>query len=160
MKYKLTIFADFFQIYLEDEDARIDVSMSWTSEAVENLLALDPKTNNGFVLSTVRNMVVPLEIEFLEEKPVDDDFSCWDQVNECSIGLPSGVLVVSGCTEYRPKAARIPVEPGTYRARLYYGKLDALRENDLEGDDHYRVALWLADLQEPIMLKKRNVPND
>ena len=32
-----------------------------------------------------------------------------------------------------------------YRARIYYGGLNSLSEDGLEGDDHYRVVLWPDD---------------
>ena len=40
-----------------------------------------------------------------------------------------------------------------YRARIYYGKLDALSEDGLEGEDHYRVVLWPGDPTPPVVLK-------
>jgi hypothetical protein len=54
-----------------------------------------------------------------------------------------------------PDAARIAVAPGTYRARIFYGKLDSLRSNGLEGDDHYRVVFWPTPAVMPRVLKKR-----
>jgi hypothetical protein len=58
--------------------------------------------------------------------------------------VTSGRLVVAGCTDYFPDAARIDVPPGSYRARIYSGNLNSLSDDGLDGDDHYRVALWNA----------------
>ena len=97
-------------------------------------------------VGTVRNMEVPVEVEVLESEPMEA-FDAWDQVNECDLEIASGTIVIAGCTDYFPEAERIQVEPGSYRARLYYGKLDSLSEDGLDGDDHYRVVLWMSEPQ-------------
>src|SRR5262245_31348180 len=137
--YTYELFADYYQFYLQDEKAEGDLSDSWTKEATDNLLALAPGTIG---VGTARNMDVPVTVQILDAAPTDKNFFEWDQVNECSIEAPSGSIVIAGCTDYFPDAARIPVEPGTYRARIYYGKLDALSEDGLEGNDHYKIVLW------------------
>ena len=113
---------------------------SWTPEAVARDLAVAPGTRG---IGTVRNATVPVVVEITDNKP-DDDFNSWDQVTECSIEVTSGRLVVAGCTDYFPDAARIDVPPGSYRARIYSGNLNSLSDDGLDGDDHYRVALWNA----------------
>ena len=153
--FQFTIFADYFQVYLEDENAHPDLSQSWTPIAVENLIAFDPDCRRGFGIGTVRNMPVPVTVDILHSAPTDSDLSEWDQVNECSIEIISGKLIILGCTDYYPEAARILVQPGTYRARICYGNLDTLSEDGLEGSDHYKVILWPAPYQEPAILKKR-----
>ena len=32
-----------------------------------------------------------------------------------------------------------------YRARIYYGDLNSLSDDGLDGDDHYKVALWRSE---------------
>ena len=64
-------------------------------------------------------------------------------------------LVVAGCTDYFPDAERLQVEPGTYCVRVYYGALDSLTEDGLDGDDHYRVVLWQGDSVPVRVLKQR-----
>ena len=122
---------------------------SWTPEAVARDLAVAPGTRG---IGTVRNATVPVVVEITDNKP-DDDFNSWDQVTECSIEVTSGRLVVAGCTDYFPDAARIDVPPGSYRARIYSGNLNSLSDDGLDGDDHYRVALWNAP-PGPIMVLK------
>lgn len=148
---KLTIFADYFQFYIQDEQASGDLSNSWSPEAVERLLALAPGTVG---VGTVRNMNVPVLLEFHETAPQLDAES-WDQVNECSIALPSGRLVVAGCTDYFPDARRFDLPPGTYRVRISYGSLNDLSEDGLEGNDCYRLQLWPASPDELRIIKQR-----
>lgn len=139
-RQEFTIFADYFQFYIQDEHATGDLSESWTQDAVDRLLAIAP----GCVgVGTVRNMDVPVTVEIAEAAP-NEDLNQWDHVNECSIDVPSGRLVIAGCTDYFPDAARMELDKGTYRVRIYYGNLSSISGNGLEGSDHYRLFLWPA----------------
>src|SRR5262249_42222222 len=110
------LFADYHQFYLQDETVDGDLSDSWTREATDRLLVV---TNGTIGIGTVRNMTVPVDIEVFDTEP-KDSFDDWDQVNECSIEVNSGHMVIAGCTDYFRDAARIKVAPGMYRARIYY----------------------------------------
>jgi hypothetical protein len=145
------LFADYFQFCLQDESAEGNLGGSWTDEAVARLLALAPGTIG---VGTVRNMDVPVDLE-LRDSPPDDDLSMWDLVNECSIEVPSGRIVVAGCTDYFPDAAWIEVPPGAYRARVYYGGLSAVSEDGLDGDDHYKIVLWPSPCEDIRTLRQR-----
>jgi hypothetical protein len=154
-RFQFELFADYFQFYLQDESVKGDLSESWTQEAVDRLLA----TAQGTVgVGTARNMTVPVVVEIADAAP-DDDTSVWDQVNECTLEAPSGRVVIAGCTDYFPDAARIELPPGPYRARIYYGQLNALRANGLEGDDHYKIVLWSAAPGPVRVIKHRVQPS-
>ncbi|WP_375780630.1 hypothetical protein ACE103_18670 [Bradyrhizobium sp. ma5] len=149
--FDLSLFADYFQFYIQDESATGDLSEAWTPEATDRLLAIVP----GMVgISTVRNMHVPVSVQVLEREP-DHDSSDWDHVVEASLDVASGRIVIAGCTDYFPDAMRIETEPGTYRVRVSYGALDTLSEDGLEGDDHYRLQLWPAPSIAVRVLKQR-----
>ena len=150
MKQQFELFADYFQFYLQDEQSLGDLSNSWTEKAVSDMLAVAP----GVIgVGTVRNMDLPVEVEVLDAQP-DDNFDEWDHVTEASFDVPSGHIIIAGCTDYLPDAARIIVNPGTYKVRIYYGALDSVDELRLDGDDHYRLALWIdANKIEPKVLK-------
>jgi hypothetical protein len=136
--HSFKLFADYHQFYIQDETSAGDLSDAWTPEAVDRLLALAP----GIVgVGTVRNMFVPVDVAILTRPPADD-LDPWDRVNECSVEFTSGRAVIAGCTDYLPDAARIDVAPGLYRARIYYGALDSVSDDGLDGRDHYRIALW------------------
>lgn len=149
--FKLSLFADYFQFYIQDEPADGNLSEAWTPEATDRLLAIAPGTIG---IGTVRNMDVPVEVEILETEP-DADFSKWDHVVEASLDVGSGRIVIAGCTDYFPDAQRIEVAPGSYRVRVSYGALDQLSANGLEGDDHYRLQLWQAPAIDVRVLKER-----
>ena len=150
-QFEYTLFADYFQFYLQDENAEGDLSDSWTPEAVDRFLAVAPGTIG---VGTVRNMNVPVVVEVIDRQP-DADLSAWDHVNECTLELPSGRVVIAGCTDYLPDAARIDLTPGSYRARVYYGSMSSLSEDGLHGRDHYKVVLWRAAPGPVQILKQR-----
>src|SRR5579864_5435153 len=94
-KYTFELFADYFQFYLQD-DLTGDLPQIWTPEACDRLLAIGPGT---IMVGTARNMTVPVTIEHHDEPP-DREFDEWDQINECSIEVASGTIVIAGCTDY------------------------------------------------------------
>ncbi len=150
--YNYNLFADYYQFYLQGENADGDLSDSWNEQAVKDLLAIAPGTIG---VGTVRNMDVPVEIEIRDSAP-ENDFDGWDHIMECGVEIASGKIVVAGCTDYFPDAARISVEPGDYRARIYYGDLNNMSEDGLDGDDHYKVVLWPSNNMD-VRVIKRNV---
>lgn len=150
-KFEFKLFADYFQFYLRDESVEGDLSESWSQEAVGRLLAIAPGTIG---VGTVRNMNVPVVVEIAEGTP-EDDASEWDQINEVDLEVSSGRVVIAGCTDYFPDAARLELSPGTYRARVYYGKLNTLSADGMDGEDHYRIVLWSAPPGPPMVIKQR-----
>jgi hypothetical protein len=148
--HQLNLFADYHQFYLQDEVADGNLSDAWSQDAVRRMLAV----SSGVVgVGTVRDMDVPVTIEFLESAPATD-LSAFDHVAECSIAIRRGPLVVAGCTDYFPDAARFDLKPGTYKVRLSASGLDTLSEDGLDGQDHYLVQLWQAPFEEPTVLKQ------
>ncbi len=148
---QFTLFADYFQFYLQDESAYGDLSDAWSEEAVARLLAVAP----GVVgIGTARNMDVPVSIEVLEH-PGAVDFEEWEHVVECSLVVESGRIVVAGCTDYFPEASRIHVKPATYRVRACFSGLSQVSDDGLSGEDKYRILLWPAPPTEPTILKQR-----
>ncbi len=141
MQHHFTIFADYHQIHVQDDDvAAGDFTEAWTPEAMQKALA---ETDRGFAIGTVRNMEVPLTVEICESRPALDPGG-FDRFNETRIELPSGRLVVLGCTDHFPEAARIAVQPGAYNAIVATKDEDTLSEDGLDGEDAYFVWLWPA----------------
>ena len=144
-----------FSSICRNEPVEGDLSESWPQEAVDRLLAIAP---GKIGVGTVRNMNVPVVIEIAEFAP-DENLSQWDQVNECDLEVQSGRVVIAGCTDYYPDARRIELPPGPYRARIYYGRLNARSADGLDGDDHYKIVLWSA-ASEPLKVIKQRAKVD
>ena len=136
-RHEFQIFADYHQFYLEDENAPHNIIDVWDDQAHERMLGID----EGLIaVGTARNMTVPVRIEIHDCEPFleAENFS---RVNECVLKVVSNKLVLSGCTDYPPDAARIEIEPHTYRVRVIYGNLETVRE-EWEGEDFYILQLW------------------
>jgi hypothetical protein len=150
-KYEFELFPDYYQFYLQDEQTIGDLSDSWLDRANEGCFALVPGTIS---VATVQNRRdVPVIVEIHDGEP-ENNFDEWDWVIDISIDIPSGKIVVAGCTDYFPDAARISVEPGSYRARVFYGELNSVSVDDCEGNDKYKVALWLGEAVNPKFMKR------
>ena len=150
LSFTHSVWAEYHQFYLQDEQAEPDTPDDWGEQLTTQMIAVEP----GIVgVATVRNMKVPLRVDLLDGRP-NDDFSAWDQVAEASLDVPSGQMVIAGCMDSLSNAKRLSVSPGCYRVRVYYGGLDTLSADGLEGEDHYQVVLWPEDNRGLEMLKK------
>lgn len=147
---RLTIFADYFQFVLMDEGSEDDFSTIWTDEAFDRMLAVG---SNAVCPGTLRNVDVNVEIEILDEPP-SIDLSQWDHAVEASINIPSGKLVVMGCTGYLPDATRIEINPGTYQLLSLAGGIASIKTEWEAADDVYRVYLWPGENRQPHLIKK------
>lgn len=101
---------------------------------------------------------MPLEVQ-VGATPPTSDLVGWDRVVEASLALPSGVLVLHGPSDYLPAAPHLTLAPGTYRLRAYFGGLDTLSSDGLEGADHYKVVLWPGAEQELTVLMPSDQPS-
>ena len=142
------VFADYFQFYLWDKGVSPDAPTEWTDEDVANRLKSAP---NVVVVCPVRNMTVPVEVEVLASEPMLQA-GLWDHIAECTLELPTGQLELHECTG--GSAGVLPVVPGSYRVRAYFGRLGSLSADHLSGEDHYRVVLWPAP-SNPLRVLKR-----
>src|SRR5512134_1631903 len=109
VKYNLTLFADYFQFYLEDENIEVDPHTFWTPQDVKDLICV---TSGHIRVGTVRNMTVPVTIEVYDDPPDEQYLRCLykvaNHVTECSIEVKSGKVVVAGNSDYYPEALKIP----------------------------------------------------
>ena len=70
-------------------------------------------------------MTVPVTVSICEARPNIGDAG-FERVKECAIQIDTGRLVIAGCTDHFPDAARIAVAPGTYNALIGYKGLGTL----------------------------------
>lgn len=135
--YQFVVYAGYHQFYLKDENATGSTGASdfWTQQAHDRMLAINPGIV-GVGTGSYGNVPVSVEI-YANEPPID--IGNWDRVMEASIELNSGQLLICGCPDPE-EIGRIALVPGTYQARVHYGGLETV-ENE-EGDDYYRIFLW------------------
>ena len=151
--YQRELFADYFQLYLQDEAAEANLGEAWDEAATQRMFAV---TTGMIGIGTARNMEVPVTLEFHDAEP-PQNLPDFDHVVEGALVVTTGSLVLAGCTDYFPDAERFALEPGTYRVRLSCSGLNTLSADGLEGNDHYLIQLWLGSPLEPTVLKQRSV---
>jgi hypothetical protein len=149
-----SVFADYHQFYLWDHGTSPDAPTDYTELDIQRRIKAAPFV---VVVQPERNTAVPVEVEVIDRQP-GADLSGWDHVTEVSLDLPSGRLELHECTG--GSIDILPVAPGSYRVRVYYGGLGTLSEDGLEGDDHYRVELWPAPASELTVLKQYYAPGE
>ncbi|HAG83329.1 MAG TPA: hypothetical protein DCL61_19840 [Cyanobacteria bacterium UBA12227] len=155
-KFNFEVFADYFQFYLIDENATgTDFSELWVKQLPQAEQQMVAVTDGVIGVITRRNTDVPVVVEVNEAEPLEN-YQEWDQVTDCSINILSGQLIIGGATEDLTSAARIKVKPGTYRVRIFYGSLDSVSANGLDGEDHYKIVLWSAPLSRVVIVKQWN----
>jgi hypothetical protein len=135
---ELTLFADYYQFYLQDDYPRFgDLSHAWTQEAIDRLIAVG---DHVVGIGTVRNMDVQVRI-VVDSKLPNLDSKAWDKINRASLVCDTGRIVIAGCTDYFPDATRLNIEPGMYDVLVGYRNLDSLSEDRMDGNDSYHIFL-------------------
>jgi hypothetical protein len=157
MQYQLTINADHFQFYLEDDTIEHNTALLWRQQAHADRLDVLP----GLIaVETGRyGGDVPVVIEVRSSPPTDTAFELWDHVVECAIEVRGSRLLLTSPDSFGPGSPEVALPPGTYRARVYYAHLDSVDdEMEMEGDDHYKIVLWPGAPVAPRVLKWKPRP--
>lgn len=157
---ELTLFADYHQIHLVDEGSNTDLGDAWTERAVDDQLAVTGA--DAMAVGTVVNVDVSVQVH-VRDRPPADDVAGFDHVVEGSMRVPSGRLVVMGCTDFKPEAVRLPVPRGWVRVRVTKSNLAAAHKADIDsGDDpatmeRLTIQIWPAP-EAPVVVLKRWTP--
>ncbi|MER5737639.1 MULTISPECIES: hypothetical protein [unclassified Streptomyces] len=150
------LFADYFQIHLLDDGSEGDLGDVWNEQTVSDGLGV---TEDALAIGTAVNSTVAVVVDVLMERPVDDG-DAFDHVVEASLRLASGRLVVLGCTDHLPEAARFDVPAGWIRVRASRRNLEAASSADLDCEDEpeereeVRIQAWPAPYSEPRVVKR------
>jgi len=153
MLRRFNLYADYHQFYVEDEQSAAETAAApdfWNARALADGLA---SARDMMAIGTARYGNVHVEIEVCDNEPPNDSDD-WNHIVEAAIEIPSGVIIVRGCTEGHDTAQRFPVAPGTYQARVCYSGLDVEEPDAEDGDDHYRLVLWHGAWREPQVTKR------
>ena len=154
-EFQFELFADYHQFYLQDDDqSKGELSDAWSKEATDRLLAVGPHVIG---VGTVRNMDVPVFVTIHDKRPSIHE-SEWDHITVASLRIDTGRIVIAGCTDYFPDAARVEVDPGVYEAVICYKNLEMLSEDGLDGEDSYHVNLFPGNEVGPAVIKNRMEP--
>lgn len=129
------LFADYFQIYLRCADT-MALPDIWDDAIVAQRVSPGP---GSLVISTARNMPVPLRVVLHAKRPALDPAG-FDHLVEASLEVPSGQLVIAGLMEEPADDHAVP--PGRLGALVGFQGLGTLSPDGLDGDDRYAVHLW------------------
>ncbi|MCZ4103675.1 hypothetical protein [Streptomyces sp. H39-C1] len=160
MAIDLQIFADYCQIHVLDEGSDSDLGEVWTEEALIDRLGV---AHDALVIGTEVNVGVAVKVDLLRGEP-DDDSSEFDHVVEASLHVPSGRLVVMGCTDYLPEAPRFEAPAGWIRVRASRRNLANAFRADIESDEssetieQLRLQAWAAPPTAPQIFKRWSQP--
>ena len=162
MATELRLFADYFQVHVLDEGSETDFGDLWTSQAVRDGLAVGP---DAVAIGTAVNVFVLVSVEILSSPPARDEAG-FDHVAEASLNSESGRLVVMGCTDYEPAAARFGVTPGWLRlraSRSNLGTAGALGTGSAKAPEtmeRVRIQVWPAAHAGVAVVKRWNAAQD
>ncbi|WP_239133925.1 hypothetical protein [Rugosimonospora africana] len=152
----MRLFADYYQIHLFDEGSVTDLGEVWTEEAMADQLAV---AEDAVAIGTAVNVFVEVAIEVLDRAPADDSAD-FDHVVEGSVEIRSGRLVVMGCTDFEPDAARFTVPAGWLRVRVAKSNLEVAARLGIDSDEDHatteriRVQVWPAAPTPLVVLKQ------
>jgi hypothetical protein len=150
MKYRLDFYTQYGQFYLSSDSGTgltFD-STNWTDSAYSDRLAL---LKNTVVIFTQSYGPIKGEIDILDGKNDNIDFTKYDHVVEGGLGIKSGILQVLNCPNTAVELG-ITLKPSTYRIRVYSSNLDSV-DGD-EGNDYYKIEIWPDTNMERKVLKQ------
>jgi len=146
---KFEMFADYFQFLLLDESSEDDFSLLWTEKALDIGAAVGALAVS---FGTLRNVTVPVEIRLCPQDPRISE-SDVDHLISGYFEVPTGRLVVMGCTDYFPDAPRIDLPKGGYRFSYCMRGIDSITYESDPADDTYTVYLWPGSRIDPVLQK-------
>jgi hypothetical protein len=144
-----TLFADYFQFVVMDETSEDDFSEIWGEGDLHRMLAVG---RSAVCPGTLRNIDVEVEVHVAEKAP-DISIDAFDHAAEASLSVPSGLLVIMGCTGHLPDAPRIEVAPGSYRLLFLVTGVATVKNEWEPAEDKYIVYLWPGASREARLLK-------
>ena len=129
------VLADYHQFYLMDAG----VEPAIPEEITEQDMLRRLRTGAHIVVfHTESASQVPVAVTFVSE-PFEPE-GAWEHQAEFNLAVPSGALVLCGCTDYVPHCPRLSAEPVTYRGRAYFA-------GSAVGNERYLIMLWPAAAQ-------------
>jgi hypothetical protein len=158
MKYTLDFLTQHGQFYLTSDKAQgLDSNaIKWTHDDFTSKIAF---AKNALIIFPQCYGHVRGELSILKTEVEDTDFEKYDHVVEGSIDVNSGELQLLDCPSSSIELD-IKLLPGTYRLRIYMSNLESTFIDDQEGNDYYKMEMWLDSNKERRVLKQFRLPKD
>jgi hypothetical protein len=130
------------QFYLQDPVEYDNLAKaSFTKADVDRKFHVGKGIITVFVIS--QGSEIPIVVESVPAQLPVQAREQWDWIIECSLEAGSGSLVLAGCPD-GPEYGRfgaIPISPGNYGVRVYYGGQDTTDDQGCS-KDFYRIEIW------------------
>jgi hypothetical protein len=143
--YNLHVFADNFQFQLQDQIEDCEYPEYWNDALLTQLFV----SGNRIVgIGTVRDLDIDLTLEIyadpMDEKQLEEepDVSHCDHAAQTNLELPSGKLLITGCTTDYEETIKLDLPAQYYGVRIFWQELDSIDELGFEGEDKYLIQLW------------------
>ncbi len=143
--HQISVFADNFQFQLQDQVEDCDYPEHWNDALLMQLYVCGHKIVG---IGTVRDQDIDLCLEVYDQKMPDEDLekepelADYDHAAQCNIEIPSGKLLITGCTSDYEDAIKLALPAKHYGVRMFWANLDSTDELGFEGDDRYLIQLW------------------
>ena len=151
--HRFTIFADYFQFIVQDENSKDDFGTLWNDDAVAMMVAVG---ETALSLGTLRNVDVAVEVHVVDGPP-EVQLEDFDHAVEGRFTSPSGRIVVMGCTDFFPDASRLEVQSGSYGFIYLVSGASTIQTEWDPADDLYSLYIWPAE-RRPLHLIKQWKP--
>jgi len=134
-----TVFADYFQVNLDDF-SHYDggENIEYTEDDFNERVV---SSNCRITIFTQRNMDCEVKVYILDEEPVLNA-EMYDLIKTTWISVPSGKLVLGGCTDNIESSNIISLPAGEYDAVVTFSNLDTVSDDELDGNDYYEFFLY------------------
>lgn len=149
-EHRFTIFADYFQFLVMDEDSKDDFGVLWNDAAVAMMVAVG---ETALSLGTLRNVDVCVEVHVVDGPP-ELQLENFDHAVEGAFTSPTGTIAVMGCTEFFPDGSRMKIQPGSYRFIYLVSGIDTIKTEWDPADDLYSLYIWPAEQRELRLVKQ------
>lgn len=147
--HRLSIFADYFQFIVQDENSEDDFGSLWTESALDCMVALG---ETAICPGTLRNVDVPVEVHVLGAEPAVM-LEGYDHIVQGAFETPTGRLVVMECTEYFFDAPRFDVAPGSYRFLYVISGVKTITVEWEPAEELYCLYIWPGEARRTRLLK-------
>lgn len=141
------------QFYLQDP-VHYDflATASFTKSDIDRKFHVGKGILTVFVISQFSE--IPIVVETVATHPPVTEAEQWDWIIECSLEVESTSMVLAGCPD-GPEYGRfgtIPVDPGHYVVRVYYGGQDSTDEQG-GSKDFYRIEIRSGEPMQGVVVK-------
>lgn len=137
--YDGTLFADYFQFFLCDEN-NSQLPEDYSEESIRQRLIMAPQ---AAIVHAARNADVDVLVEWHDERPAPE-LAAFDHVVEAGFFTDSGRLMLAGLMDYTETSDRLQVPVGPVGLRVSMSGFETIDQTGLEGQDRYLLQLWPA----------------